>query len=298
MRRRRPSPRRCRPGRTALAESEIVAARGATGRAGQPPRSSCDDSISATAAVNLRLARRDARWLELPLQLGARQPQRLALRAPVPDPSCGFGLARRLALSSSSSIRSWRRRSASINPSAASPMCLRSSSCTRALGSADGRTNIRSIDTADGVRRPRSLPATGGGLVPVGLRRPDAPAASGLAGHRARRVDADPRADRHGQDPRRVSRLPRPADVRAGRPTATRGAASSTSRRSRRSRWTSSATCARRSPASPTWPTAQGRAVPRAGDVDPHRRHAGVRAGAVPARSRPTSSSPRPSRCS
>ena len=70
-------------------------------------------------------------------------------------------------------------------------------------------------------------------------------------------------------------------------PRARRGAsaaACSTSRRSRRSRSTSSATCARRSPASRSVAAARGDAVRRAGDRRPHRRHAGGRARAVPAR--------------
>ena len=63
-----------------------------------------------------------------------------------------------------------------------------------------------------------------------------------------------------------------------------RAAACSTSRRSRRWRSTSSATCARRSPASRRSPTARGDAFVDAGDRHPHRRHAAVRARALPAR--------------
>ena len=52
------------------------------------------------------------------------------------------------------------------------------------------------------------------------VRGADAAAAARLAGHRARRIDADPRADRHGQDARGVSCVPRPADVRRRRQNA------------------------------------------------------------------------------
>ena len=95
-------------------------------------------------------------------------------------------------------------------------------------------------------------------VVRGGVRRADAPADARLAGDRARRVDADPRADRQRQDADGVSLVPRPADVRAGAARKPRAAASSTSRRSRRSRSTSSATCARRWPASRRSPTARG----------------------------------------
>ena len=114
---------------------------------------------------------------------------------------------------------------------------------------------------------------------------PDAPAASGLAGDRQTRVDADPRPDRHGQDPHRVSRLSRPADVRAGPrsrravsralPVAAQGAGGG--------RRAQPAGAAGRHRARGH---GAGRALPRAGDVDPHRRHAGRRSDQVPARSR------------
>ena len=112
----------------------------------------------------------------------------------------------------------------------------------------------------------------------------DAAADARLAGDRARRVDADPRADRQRQDADRVSLVPRSADVHARAAESAAAAACCTSRRSRRSPSTSSATCARRSPASRRSPTARGDAVRRAGDRDPHRRHAAGRARAVPAR--------------
>ena len=70
----------------------------------------------------------------------------------------------------------------------------------------------------------------------------------------------------------------------APQPPKAGAAACSTSRRSRRWRSTSSATCARRSPASRTWPTALGEPLRDAGDRDPDRRHAGGRARALPAR--------------
>ena len=72
----------------------------------------------------------------------------------------------------------------------------------------------------------------------------------------------------------RVSLVPRSADVRAGAARSRAAAACSTSRRSRRWRSTSSATCARRSPASRRSPQRRGDAVPHAGDRHPHRRHA------------------------
>ena len=93
-------------------------------------------------------------------------------------------------------------------------------------------------------------------MVLGGLRRADAAAGARLAGDRARRLDADPRADRQRQDADRVSVVPRSADVHAGAAQSAAAAACSTSRRSRRSRSTSSATCARRSPASRRSPTA------------------------------------------
>ena len=105
-----------------------------------------------------------------------------------------------------------------------------------------------------------------------------------LAGDRARRVDADPGADRQRQDAGGVSLVPRPPDVRAGRRPSRSAAACSTSRRSRRWRSTSSATCARRWPASRRSPQARGDAFVDAGDRGPHRRHAGSRARALSAR--------------
>ena len=105
-----------------------------------------------------------------------------------------------------------------------------------------------------------------------------------MAGDRARRLDAHPGADRQRQDAHGVPLVHRPADVRARRQPRTGAAASSTSRRSRRWRSTSSATCARRSPASPTVPSARGDAYHAPADRDPHRRHAGGRARALPAR--------------
>ena len=116
------------------------------------------------------------------------------------------------------------------------------------------------------------------------VRGADAAAGARLAGDRARRLDADPRADRQRQDAGRVSLVPRSADVRAGAAEQRRGAACSTSRRSRRWRSTSSATCARRSPASRRSPRGRGDAYRHAGDRHPHRRHAAGRARAVPAR--------------
>ena len=80
------------------------------------------------------------------------------------------------------------------------------------------------------------------------VRRADAPADARLAGDRARRIDADPRADRQRQDARGVPVVPRSPDVRAAAAEKTAAAACSTSRRSRRSPSTSSATCGRRSP--------------------------------------------------
>ena len=132
--------------------------------------------------------------------------------------------------------------------------------------------------------RIRALPSGGRGVVPRSLRGADAAAGAGLAGDRARRVDADPGADRQRQDARRLPVVHQPADVRAGAAAEARAAGSSTSRRSRRWRWTSSATCARRSPASPTSRGARGDALHVPGDRGPHRRHAGDRARAVPAR--------------
>ena len=49
-----------------------------------------------------------------------------------------------------------------------------------------------------------------------GVRRADAAAGARLAGDRARRLDADPRADRQRQDAGGVPLVPRSADVRAG----------------------------------------------------------------------------------
>ena len=74
----------------------------------------------------------------------------------------------------------------------------------------------------------------------------DAAAGAGLAGDRARRIHADPGADRHRQDAGGFSVVHRPADVLARAGEATGAAASSTFRRSRRWRWTWSAICARR----------------------------------------------------
>ena len=82
----------------------------------------------------------------------------------------------------------------------------------------------------------------------------------------------------------RVPLVPRSADVHAGAAEGTRAAACSTSRRSRRSRSTSSATCARRSPASRRSPSGAAIAFVDAGDRDPHRRHAAGRARALSAR--------------
>ena len=92
-------------------------------------------------------------------------------------------------------------------------------------------------------------------MVHRGVRGADAAAGARLAGDRARRVDADPRADRQRQDADRVPVVPRSPDVHAGAAESARAAACSTSRRSRRWRSTSSATCARRSPASRRSPT-------------------------------------------
>ena len=82
----------------------------------------------------------------------------------------------------------------------------------------------------------------------------------------------------------RINRMMFDARRHAANRSARAAAASSTSRRSRRWRSTSSATCGRRSPASRNRAAARGDAVPRPGGRDPHRRHAGERARAVPAR--------------
>ena len=116
------------------------------------------------------------------------------------------------------------------------------------------------------------------------VRGADAPAGARLAGDRARRVDADPRADRQRQNAHGVPLVPRSADVRAAarrRPALPRR---STSRRSRRWPSTSSGTCARRSPASPAWRRHAATPYRFAGDRHSHRRYAGGRARAFPAR--------------
>ncbi len=117
------------------------------------------------------------------------------------------------------------------------------------------------------------------------VRRADAATGAGLAADCARRVDAGVRAHRQRQDAGGLSVVPRPRDVLRRCRRKTRGAACSTSRRSRRWRWTSSATCARRLPASRAWPPRA--ATPRRADREhPHRRHAGARPREVPARAR------------
>ena len=125
--------------------------------------------------------------------------------------------------------------------------------------------------------------------VPTGSPRPfeppTRPQARGLAGDRARRVDADPRADRQRQDAGRVPLVHRPADVRAGAADATqrcrvalRLAAQGAGRRRR----AQPARAARRHRATSRAAAATPFHVP--GDRDPHRRHAGRRARALPAR--------------
>ena len=107
---------------------------------------------------------------------------------------------------------------------------------------------------------------------------------AGVAGHRRRRLDADSRADRIGQDAGGVSLVPEPADVSAGAGRARSAAACSTSRRSRRWPSTSSATCARRSSASPGRRCAE-RAV--------HLPAIAIRTGDTPPPSAPASSASR-----
>ena len=106
------------------------------------------------------------------------------------------------------------------------------------------------VHAVDGQASPAlatGLHPAGPRVVRAGVRRADRRAGAGLAGDRHRRAHADLRADRLGQDARRVPVGARPARRRARAPTA-RG--SSTSRRSRRSPTTWRRTCARRCAAS------------------------------------------------
>ncbi len=112
---------------------------------------------------------------------------------------------------------------------------------------------------------------------------PTPPQAAGLARHRPRRVDADPRADRQRQDADRVPLVHQPPDVRAAAgaaaalPRALHLAAQGAGGRHR----AQPARAARRHRQSRRGP---GRCLRRAGDCRPHRRHAGRRARPVPAR--------------
>ena len=100
-------------------------------------------------------------------------------------------------------------------------------------------------------------------VVRGGVRRADARAGGRLGGDRRRSARAGGRADRVGQDAVGVPLGDRPAADRgpAGREAGHAG--SSTSPRSRRWRSTSSATCARRWPASGRPPSGSARGCPR-----------------------------------
>ena len=112
------------------------------------------------------------------------------------------------------------------------------------------------------------------------LHRADASAGAGMAGDRARRFHADPGADRHRQNARRLSVVHRPPDVRAGpgeRPAlprplhfADQGAGG---RRGAQS--------ARAAGRDRDGGAVRRRRLSRAGDRDPHRRHSGGRARAL-----------------
>ena len=133
---------------------------------------------------------------------------------------------------------------------------------------------VRRIGCAGDERSARRLHAGGPRLVRASFPAPTRPRRR--AGRRSSRaLDAAPRADRLGQDARRVPRGDRPADVRARAARSASAAGSSTSRRSRRSRSTSSATCARRSPASRAAAERLGVPLSRARRSRAHRRHAG-----------------------
>ena len=121
-------------------------------------------------------------------------------------------------------------------------------------------------------------------MVPRVVRGADAAADAGLAGDRARRVDADPGADRQRQDADRVPVVHQPADVRAGRrPTRARcrvlylsplKALAVDIERNLRAPLAGIANRA----------AARGDAHRRPDDRHPHRRHAGDRARPLPAR--------------
>ena len=95
-------------------------------------------------------------------------------------------------------------------------------------------------------------------VVRGGVRGADAAADAGLAGDCARRIDAHPRADGQRQDAGGLPLVPRPPACSRRRRRQRGAAACCTSRRSRRWRSTSSATCARRWPASRRSPRARG----------------------------------------
>ena len=120
---------------------------------------------------------------------------------------------------------------------------------------------------------------TGSALV----RRADAAPGAGLAGDRAGRIDADPRADRQRQDADRVPLVHQPADVRAGaRPrAAVPGPLHLAAQGAGGRRRAQPARAARRH----RQPRGRPRRRPsRARRRGPHRRHAGGRARPVPAR--------------
>ncbi len=138
-------------------------------------------------------------------------------------------------------MRSCKRASASISPSPASPMnpsIIHSAPC-------------RSLFVIR-YRGERFHPAVTR-VVSRGVCGADSAAEARLAADCARRIDADPRADRQRQDADGVPVVAQPADVRAAAGRGRSGAAFSISLRSRRWPWTSSATCARRWRASRTW---------------------------------------------